>query len=92
MTTCCRKQAAGELVDASEVVLTVAVAHPANAQQTLQQWRVLGGQRLTMLRDRLYCRSDLDMRGAGLSVPSGGSAMRMCLISINLCFSSAVVG
>jgi hypothetical protein len=75
--TCCLVFAAGELVEALEVVLTVALAHPANAQQTSQQWRVLGSQRLTVLRDRLYCRSDLDMRGAGLSVPSGAiAAMR----------------
>jgi hypothetical protein len=71
--TCCPNFAAGEPVEASEVVLTVALAHPANAQQTSQQWRVLGSQRLTVLRDRLYCRSDLDMRGAGLSVPSGAN-------------------
>lgn len=58
-------------MDAAEVVLTVAMSHPANAQRVLQQWRVLGGQRLTALRDRLYCRSDLDMRSAGLAVPSG---------------------
>ena len=73
MMTCWLEIAAGERVDASEVVLTVALAHPANAQQMSQQWRVLGSQRLTVLRDRLYCRSDLDMRGAGLSVPSGAS-------------------
>lgn len=58
-------------MDASEVVLTVALSHPANAQLALQRWRVLGSQRLTALRDRLYCRSDLDMRAAGLAVPSG---------------------
>lgn len=73
MVTRSSNSAAGELVDASEVVLTVALAHPANAQQVSQQWRVLGSQRLTALRDRLYCRSDPDMRGAGLSVPSGAS-------------------
>lgn len=61
----------GAAVDASEVVLTVALSHPANAQLVLQRWRVLGSQRLSALRDRLYCRSDLDMRAAGLAVPSG---------------------
>lgn len=61
----------GPAVDAAEVVLTVAMSHPANAQRVLQQWRVLGSQRLIALRDRLYCRSDLDMRSAGLAVPSG---------------------
>lgn len=33
---------------------------------------MVGGQRLTELRDRLTCRSDADMAATGLSVPSGG--------------------
>ncbi len=58
-------------VAVDEVVLTVALSHPANAQRVLQQWRVLGRQALAALRDRLYCRSDLDLRANRLAVPSG---------------------
>ena len=54
-----------------EVLLRVAVSWPGNAGRIQQEWLVLGSQRLTALRDRLYCRTDRDMAALQLSRPSG---------------------
>lgn len=62
---------APDRVPAGEVVLTVAVSHPASAQRLSQVWQVLGSNTLADLRDRIYCRSDCDLKNTGLSVPSG---------------------
>ena len=55
-----------------EALLRVAVSWPGNPGRIQQEWLVTGSQSLTQLRDRLYCRTDLDMKSLGLAKPSGG--------------------
>ena len=66
MTLNCRQQAS-----LGDALLRVAVSWPGNPGRIQQEWLVLGSQRLTQLRDRLYCRTDLDMKALGLDRPSG---------------------
>lgn len=54
-----------------EVVLRVGISYPGNPGRQLQEWMVLGSQRLTVLRDKIYCRSDKDTENVGLDRPSG---------------------
>ena len=61
------------MVVGEEVVLRVSVSYPGNPGRELQEWLVLGTQRLSELRDALYCRSDCDMQALGMQRPSGES-------------------
>ena len=54
-----------------DVVLRVGISYPGNPGRQLQEWLVLGSQRLTELRDSIYCRSDRDTKHVGMDRPSG---------------------
>lgn len=68
---CADNQSTTDRVASGEVILTVSVSHPSSAQRVAQVWQVLGSNTLTDLRDRIYCRSDIDLKATGLNVPSG---------------------
>ncbi len=50
-------EAPTEPIDSEDVVLSIALYHPSKNTKT-QEYRVLGQQPLTALRDKLYCLSD----------------------------------
>jgi hypothetical protein len=55
-------EAPTEPVDSEDVVLSIALYHPSKNTKT-QEYRVLGQQSLTALRDKLYCLSDHMLEG-----------------------------
>lgn len=78
-----------------EVLLRVAVSWPGNPGRIQQEWLVLGNQHLTQLRDRLYCRTDLDMKSLALDKPSGaplvlqGTMLQPCMPFVRCCDATA---
>lgn len=60
-----------QVSEGDEVVLRVGVSYPGNPGRQLQEWLVLGSQRLEELRDALYCRTDRDMASLNMQRPSG---------------------
>lgn len=60
-----------QVAEGGEVVLRLGVSYPGNPGRLLQEWLVLGSQRLTELRDALYCRTDCDMAALDMQRPSG---------------------
>ena len=74
------------------MLLRVTVSWPGNPGRIQQEWLVLGSQHLTQLRDRLYCRTDLDMKSLALDKPSGapGSAESDAAVVHAICLVCAV--
>ncbi|GLT38817.1 hypothetical protein SLA2020_130390 [Shorea laevis] len=75
-TTSARKVSSSDIeqhipVSGQEVVLCVEVYHNVRKWAKIQEFLVLGQQKLTELRDKIYCLSDQVMQKAGQCDPSG---------------------
>lgn len=60
-----------ERVGEDDVILTVGIYHPEKPVRKMQEILVLGSQKLTALRDKIFCQRDLISKMNDLHVPSG---------------------
>ncbi|GKU97912.1 hypothetical protein SLEP1_g10986 [Rubroshorea leprosula] len=75
-TTSARKVSSSDMeqllpVSGQEVVLCIEVYHNIRKWAKIQEFLVLGQQKFTELRDKIYCLSDQVMQNAGQHDPSG---------------------
>ena len=77
-------------VDPAEVVLFVSIFNPAKRYQKSQEFVVLGCNRLTELRDKIYCLTDTIEAAESKDITASGTAhgpSSACLFIENVFYS-----